>query len=49
MTAESIPVIGHVGLIPHFCTWTGGYPADYCNVSAPAVEMAEFKRLMTGK
>ncbi|MCA0433018.1 MAG: 3-methyl-2-oxobutanoate hydroxymethyltransferase [Proteobacteria bacterium] len=27
MTAESIPVIGHVGLIPHFCTWTGGFKA----------------------
>lgn len=27
MAAESIPVIGHVGLIPHFCTWTGGFRA----------------------
>ncbi len=27
MAAESIPVIGHVGLIPHFCTWTGGFKA----------------------
>lgn len=27
MTAENIPVIGHVGLIPHFCTWTGGFKA----------------------
>lgn len=24
---ENIPVIGHVGLIPHFCTWTGGFKA----------------------
>lgn len=27
MAAENIPVIGHVGLIPHFCTWTGGFKA----------------------
>ena len=27
MAAEMIPVIGHVGLIPHFCTWTGGFKA----------------------
>ena len=27
MADESIPVIGHVGLIPHFCTWTGGFKA----------------------
>jgi 3-methyl-2-oxobutanoate hydroxymethyltransferase len=27
MASESIPVIGHVGLIPHFCTWTGGFKA----------------------
>ena len=27
MAKESIPVIGHVGLIPHFCTWTGGFKA----------------------
>jgi len=27
LAAESIPVIGHVGLIPHFCTWTGGFKA----------------------
>ena len=20
-----IPVIGHVGLVPHYCTWTGGF------------------------
>lgn len=24
---DNIPVIGHVGLIPHFCTWTGGFKA----------------------
>lgn len=24
---EGIPVIGHVGLIPHTCTWTGGFRA----------------------
>jgi 3-methyl-2-oxobutanoate hydroxymethyltransferase len=24
---DNIPVIGHVGLIPHFCTWTGGFRA----------------------
>lgn len=23
MADEKIPVFGHVGLIPHFCTWTG--------------------------
>jgi 3-methyl-2-oxobutanoate hydroxymethyltransferase len=27
MADERIPVIGHVGLIPHFCTWTGGFKA----------------------
>lgn len=27
MSAERIPVIGHVGLVPHFCTWTGGFKA----------------------
>jgi 3-methyl-2-oxobutanoate hydroxymethyltransferase len=27
MAKERIPVIGHVGLIPHFCTWTGGFKA----------------------
>jgi 3-methyl-2-oxobutanoate hydroxymethyltransferase len=25
MAKDNIPVIGHVGLIPHFCTWTGGF------------------------
>ena len=24
---EGIPVIGHVGLVPHTCTWTGGFKA----------------------
>jgi 3-methyl-2-oxobutanoate hydroxymethyltransferase len=27
MAEEGIPVIGHVGLIPHTCTWTGGFRA----------------------
>lgn len=27
ITAENIPLIGHVGLVPHFCTWTGGFKA----------------------
>jgi 3-methyl-2-oxobutanoate hydroxymethyltransferase len=27
MADEKIPVIGHVGLVPHFCTWTGGFKA----------------------
>ena len=27
MADEKIPVIGHVGLIPHYCTWTGGFKA----------------------
>jgi 3-methyl-2-oxobutanoate hydroxymethyltransferase len=27
MAKEMIPVIGHVGLVPHFCTWTGGFKA----------------------
>jgi 3-methyl-2-oxobutanoate hydroxymethyltransferase len=27
MADEGIPVIGHVGLIPHTCTWTGGFKA----------------------
>jgi 3-methyl-2-oxobutanoate hydroxymethyltransferase len=25
MAKDYIPVIGHVGLIPHYCTWTGGF------------------------
>ncbi len=25
MSKEYIPVIGHVGLVPHYCTWTGGF------------------------
>ncbi|NJM30748.1 MAG: 3-methyl-2-oxobutanoate hydroxymethyltransferase [Rhizobiales bacterium] len=25
MASEYIPVIGHVGLVPHYCTWTGGF------------------------
>jgi len=24
---EHIPVVGHVGLVPHRCTWTGGFKA----------------------
>ncbi|MCA3560670.1 MAG: 3-methyl-2-oxobutanoate hydroxymethyltransferase [Aestuariivirga sp.] len=27
MADDNIPVIGHVGLIPHFSTWTGGFKA----------------------
>jgi 3-methyl-2-oxobutanoate hydroxymethyltransferase len=27
MSKEYIPVIGHVGLVPHYCTWTGGFKA----------------------
>ncbi|MDE2383195.1 MAG: 3-methyl-2-oxobutanoate hydroxymethyltransferase [Alphaproteobacteria bacterium] len=27
MADEYIPVIGHVGLVPHYCTWTGGFKA----------------------
>lgn len=27
MAKDNIPVIGHVGLVPHFCTWTGGFKA----------------------
>jgi 3-methyl-2-oxobutanoate hydroxymethyltransferase len=27
MADEGIPVIGHVGLVPHTCTWTGGFKA----------------------
>ena len=25
MAKNYIPVIGHVGLVPHYCTWTGGF------------------------
>jgi 3-methyl-2-oxobutanoate hydroxymethyltransferase len=25
LAKEYIPVIGHVGLVPHYCTWTGGF------------------------
>lgn len=27
LAKDNIPVIGHVGLIPHFATWTGGFKA----------------------
>ncbi len=27
MVDDYIPVIGHVGLVPHYCTWTGGFKA----------------------
>ena len=27
MSKDYIPVIGHVGLVPHYCTWTGGFKA----------------------
>jgi len=27
MADNYIPVIGHVGLVPHYCTWTGGFKA----------------------
>jgi 3-methyl-2-oxobutanoate hydroxymethyltransferase len=27
MASAYIPVIGHVGLVPHYCTWTGGFKA----------------------
>jgi 3-methyl-2-oxobutanoate hydroxymethyltransferase len=27
MADSYIPVIGHVGLVPHYCTWTGGFKA----------------------
>jgi 3-methyl-2-oxobutanoate hydroxymethyltransferase len=27
MAKDYIPVIGHVGLVPHYCTWTGGFKA----------------------
>lgn len=27
LAKEYIPVIGHVGLVPHYCTWTGGFKA----------------------
>ena len=27
MARDYIPVIGHVGLVPHYCTWTGGFKA----------------------
>jgi 3-methyl-2-oxobutanoate hydroxymethyltransferase len=27
LAKDNIPVIGHVGLVPHFCTWTGGFKA----------------------
>lgn len=25
MAKDYIPIIGHVGLVPHYCTWTGGF------------------------
>jgi 3-methyl-2-oxobutanoate hydroxymethyltransferase len=25
MAKNYVPVIGHVGLVPHYCTWTGGF------------------------
>jgi 3-methyl-2-oxobutanoate hydroxymethyltransferase len=27
MAAEKLPVVGHVGLVPHLVTWTGGFRA----------------------
>ncbi|MFT7309625.1 MAG: 3-methyl-2-oxobutanoate hydroxymethyltransferase [Paracoccaceae bacterium] len=27
LASEYIPVVGHVGLVPHRCTWTGGFKA----------------------
>ena len=40
MAKERIPVIGHVGLIPHFCTWTGGFKA-VGKTAASAMEVYE--------
>jgi 3-methyl-2-oxobutanoate hydroxymethyltransferase len=27
MARHGIPVVGHVGLVPHVCSWTGGFKA----------------------
>lgn len=40
MADDNIPVIGHVGLIPHFCTWTGGFKA-VGKTAAGAMEVYE--------
>jgi 3-methyl-2-oxobutanoate hydroxymethyltransferase len=40
MADEGIPVIGHVGLIPHTCTWTGGFKA-VGKTAASAIEVYE--------
>ena len=40
MAKEYIPVIGHVGLVPHYCTWTGGFKA-VGKTAASAVEVWE--------
>jgi 3-methyl-2-oxobutanoate hydroxymethyltransferase len=40
MSKEYIPVIGHVGLVPHYCTWTGGFKA-VGKTAASAMEVYE--------
>jgi 3-methyl-2-oxobutanoate hydroxymethyltransferase len=40
MTDEYIPVIGHVGLVPHYCTWTGGFKG-VGKTAATAMEVYE--------
>jgi 3-methyl-2-oxobutanoate hydroxymethyltransferase len=40
MAKEYIPVIGHVGLVPHYCTWTGGFKG-VGKTAATAMEVYE--------
>ena len=40
MADEGVPVIGHVGLIPSKCTWTGGFKA-VGKTAASAIEVYE--------
>jgi 3-methyl-2-oxobutanoate hydroxymethyltransferase len=43
MADEGIPVIGHVGLVPHTCTWTGGFKA-VGKTAAGAIQVWELCR-----
>jgi 3-methyl-2-oxobutanoate hydroxymethyltransferase len=40
MAKDYIPVIGHVGLVPHYCTWTGGFKG-VGKTAATAMEVYE--------
>ena len=45
LSAEGVPVIGHVGLIPSKATWTGGFKAVGKTAASALEVFAEVKRL----